>query len=219
MPPRPAPHPQPGPSPVPPAQTVVAAALKYIGHPYVWGAWDCSGFVNHVFGVDLRLPIPGYGAGQYTGPPPHGPVVADWASFGGAQTVANPQPGDLVIWYWPGAPSGGHIGIYLGPNRMISALNSQLGTIESGITGNGPSANPSMYRRVTGAAGGTAPGGGPPGPGQQAAAAVGKVPVPVLLVLGGLGLLLLAGAVGAAGVLITAGGMTATRGMTRAEHP
>jgi cell wall-associated NlpC family hydrolase len=132
---------------------VTGDALKYRGHPYVYGVWDCSGFVNHVLGQDLGLAIPGYSAGSYKGPPPHGPVVIDYATWTGATTTRTPAPGDLVIW--PGIGPNGHIGIYLGPDKMISALSPQYGTAVTPINGYGPAGVSNIYRRVTGAPGGT----------------------------------------------------------------
>ena len=139
--------------------SITADALKYQGHGYVYGVWDCSSFVNHVLGQDLGMAIPGYAKGTYRGPPPHGPVVLDYATWTGASTVrGQPSPGDLVIW--PGAGPNGHIGIVLGPNKMISALDAQLGTAVTPIAGYGPAGITPIYRTVTGAPGGPgAPGG------------------------------------------------------------
>jgi hypothetical protein len=185
---------------------VVADALRYQGHPYTWGAWDCSGFVNHVFGEDEGLAIPGYGRGAYHGPPPHGPVVADWAGWPGASDVTRPAPGDVVVWYYPGIAFGGHIGIYLGGGRVISALNSEQGTVITALGRTGDSTAP-RFRRVTGAPGG---GGGLPGPAPRAAA--GRAPLIVLLLLIGLG----AAAIAAAAVGAAA---AAGIGFTKAARP
>ena len=115
-------------------------ALQYQGHAYSFGGapgknganpWDCSSFVNWVCGHDLGKPIPGYGPGQYDGSV-HGPPTGSWAVWPGLQHVnANAiQAGDIVVW-------AGHMGIVLGPNQMISALNSSLKTRISPIAGNG----------------------------------------------------------------------------------
>lgn len=115
-------------------------ALQYQGHAYSFGGspgrnganpWDCSSFVNWVCGHDLRKPIPGYGPGQYDGTV-HGPPTGSWAVWPGLKTIpANQiQAGDIVVW-------AGHMGIVLGPNQMVSALNSRLGTRISPIVGNG----------------------------------------------------------------------------------
>ncbi|HVH81901.1 MAG TPA: hypothetical protein VM782_21055, partial [Stellaceae bacterium] len=61
---------------------------------------------------------------------------------------AQAAAGDLVCW--PGAGTAGHIGIVLAPGKMVSALNPQLGTLVSPITGYGPLGVPQVYRRLTG---------------------------------------------------------------------
>lgn len=114
--------------------------LQYQGHAYAYGGspgtsgqnpWDCSSFINWVCGHDLRKPIPGYGPGQYDGSV-HGPPTGSWAIWPGLQHIAESQAqaGDIVIW-------AGHMGIVIGPNQMVSALNSSLKTRISPIAGNG----------------------------------------------------------------------------------
>lgn len=126
-------------------------ALKYVGHGYTFGGvpsnnqWDCSSFVNMVVGMDLGMAIPGYNAGQYKGTT-HGPVVMDWATWTGATTVSSPQQDDLCIWAGFGAL--GHIGIATDPQHMVSALNTQYGTVQTPIAGNGPAGVPVIYRRL-----------------------------------------------------------------------
>ena len=126
---------------MPTALQAVADFMRYEGHPYVWGGWDCSGALNHVIGQDLGLAIPGYKRGAYSGPPPHGPVVSDWLAWDGAVTVAGPpKPGDLVI-YGPDT----HIGMAVSSTRYLSALDPTLGTQVSPIS-SGPGTP--TYRRV-----------------------------------------------------------------------
>lgn len=119
----------------------VGDAMQYQGHAYVYGGspgkdgkspWDCSSFCNWVFGHDLKLAIPGYGAGQYDGSV-HGPPTGSWGVWPGLQHVSSPQAGDLIVWT-------GHMGICIGPNQMISALDSKDGTKVTPIQGygNGP---------------------------------------------------------------------------------
>jgi len=164
------PIPLPGGNPRPKVSgdTIAATALRYKGHPYVYGVWDCSGFVNHVLGQDLRMVLPG-GVRGYRGPPPHGPVVLDYASWGAAVTVQAGQRGDLAVW--PGDGPNGHIGIVLGPNQMISALDPQYGTAVTPIAGFGPTGVQVVYRRITaaGKAAGPVSGAGAGGAGQVAA--------------------------------------------------
>jgi len=150
--------------------TIAATALRYKGHPYVYGVWDCSGFVNHVLGQDLRMVLPG-GVRGYKGPPPHGPVVLDYANWGGAVTVQAGQRGDLAVW--PGDGPNGHIGIVLGPNQMISALDPQYGTAVTPISGFGPTGVQVVYRRITAAGKGTGLTGGAGGPGGTASTLAG----------------------------------------------
>jgi cell wall-associated NlpC family hydrolase len=135
---------------------IASTALRYQGVPYKFGGgnpggWDCSGMVNWVLGHDLGLVLPGGGTG-FSGST-HGPVVLAYATWGGASTVKGPPaPGDLCVW--PGAGPLGHIGIAVGPRKMVSALNPSQGTAVTPIHGYGPPGVPVVYRRVNAAAGG-----------------------------------------------------------------
>lgn len=129
---------------------VAADAVRYLGHGYVSGGWDCSGMVNHVLSADLGMAIPGYKPGEFQGPPPHGPVVGDYLSWGGAETIPGPPlPGDLCIF----GPDT-HIGIAVTGTTMVSALNPELGTRITPIDGAAPGVL--VYRRLT-QLGGTVP--------------------------------------------------------------
>lgn len=81
---------------------VVAEAMKYVGTPYVAGGsspsvgFDCSGFVNYVFG-QLGVSVPRTSGAFYA-----------------YQRVSNPQPGDLIV-------SPGHVAIYVAPGLRIDA--------------------------------------------------------------------------------------------------
>lgn len=87
---------------------VVAASKKYLGVPYVWGGnnpkvgLDCSSFVQHTF-RDLGIQLP---------------RVARQQAKEGTEvpSLAQVRPGDLIV-----TRGGGHIGIYLGGNKMIHA--------------------------------------------------------------------------------------------------
>lgn len=173
---------------------VAADAQRWAGEGYVYGGpashpgdWDCSSFVSWVLGRDLKLALPGGRWGAPGFPPgSHGPVVDSYASWKGAITVAAPgQRGDLVCFVGQG--TSGHIGIVLGPDRMVSALDSVDGTLETPITGYGPPGAPIVYRRVLGTLPGTAVGG-------AAGAATGQ---PGSLQAAGEAALLIAGMVGA----------------------
>lgn len=158
------------------AAAIASDGMRYAGRGYVFGGnastpgdWDCSSFVSYVLGHDLGMALPGGRWGQPGFPPSsHGPVVfPDYTNWAGAVPVQEPQAGagDLVLWAGVGA--GGHMGIVLGPGKMVSALNPQLGTLVSPITGYGPLGVNPVYRRITAASpGGTvtaqATGGGGP---------------------------------------------------------
>lgn len=97
-------------------RALVATAREGLGGAYVWGgtdyrAWDCSAFVQWVYARHgLELPR------------------VTWDQFAAAAPTADPRPGDLVS-----QNGGAHVGIYLGGDRMISALNPQQGTIEHSV--------------------------------------------------------------------------------------
>ena len=95
---------------------ILATTRLGLGGRYVWGgtefkAWDCSAFVQWVYAQHgLELPR------------------VTWEQFAAAEPTADPRPGDLVS-----QNGGSHVGIYLGGDRMISALNPQQGTIEHSV--------------------------------------------------------------------------------------
>jgi cell wall-associated NlpC family hydrolase len=140
-------------------------ALRYKGETYVYdgtgsrpGDWDCSSFVTYVLGHDLQLAVPGGTWAQVTGNgTQHGPVVTSYATWPGAVTIPASQllEGDLVLFV--GSGTAGHMGIVLGPDKMVSALNTAQGTLESPITGYGPPGAPIIYRRLRDSAGGPIP--------------------------------------------------------------
>ena len=99
------------------SQQIVDYATQYIGRPYRYGGVsllhgsDCSGFLMGIFGH--------FGIGL-----PHS--SAEIGTMGtNVGSLANEIPGDVLAY-------AGHVGIYLGNGRMLSALNSRSGvTIES----------------------------------------------------------------------------------------
>jgi hypothetical protein len=179
---------------------IATAALRYRGHPYSYGVWDCSGFANHVLGQDLGFTLPG-GLRGYRGPPPHGPVVDDYQGWG--QAVSSPARGDLVLFL--GLGPNGHMGFVLGPDQMVSALDPALGTTVTPIRGYGPPGAPIVYRRATGAAPGAPAGGGPgasaPGAGQPGTLQAAGMAVLVVGAMAG-AVVLAAAVVGAAAVVV-----------------
>lgn len=93
-------------------QAILDTAHQGLGGTYIWGgtdymAWDCSGFVQWVYAQNgIEIPR------------------VTWDQFAAATPTENPRPGDLVS-----QNNGSHVGIYLGGDQMISALNPQEGTI------------------------------------------------------------------------------------------
>lgn len=86
----------------------LAAGMKYVGTPYVWGGTtdkglDCSGLVQKAYG-DIGVSLPRHSADQAR----QGTPVA---------SLAQAKPGDLLAF---GTPVD-HIGIYAGDNKMLVA--------------------------------------------------------------------------------------------------
>ncbi len=91
------------------AASLTRSALRFIGTPYVFGGtspngFDCSGYVQHVFGM-LGIHIPRTADAQY---------------YAGREIEGKMHRGDLVFFqtYLPG-PS--HVGIYLGDGKFVHA--------------------------------------------------------------------------------------------------
>lgn len=128
-------------------------ALKYTGHPYLYGGapgtdgshpWDCSSFCNWVLGHDLGMTLPGESSPGYSGTS-HGPNTVSYLAWGGAKTVSNSasaaQAGDLCVWQT-------HMGIAIGGGQMVSALNESLGTRVTSISGGAPGGEILFVRRL-----------------------------------------------------------------------
>jgi cell wall-associated NlpC family hydrolase len=95
-------------------QSIANMALSYKGTPYVWGGstpagWDCSGFVQYIYGK--------HGVSL-----PHNTTAI--RTSGKFVKTSSPKPGDLV--YQNG---GGHVGIYIGGGKIIGAQNPSVGTV------------------------------------------------------------------------------------------
>ena len=100
-------------------QAVVDEAMKHVGKAYVYGAmgpnaFDCSGFTSYVY---RQL---GYSLNR---------VAADQASNGVYVEKSDLQPGDLVLFNNRGTSYIGHVGIYIGNNKMVHASTSTTGVI------------------------------------------------------------------------------------------
>ena len=140
---------------VPSGAAIASDFLKYAGAGYVYGGradrpgdWDCSSAVSYVLGHDFGLALPGGGHYGDPGYPPnaHGPVVSSYIAWNGATTLGKdeaPQAGDLVCF----GPDT-HIGVVISTGQMISALDTQLGTVASEI--GGAASGTIIYRRVNG---------------------------------------------------------------------
>lgn len=106
---------------VPPARagSVVETALQYVGYPYVYGAagpsaFDCSGFVQYVFGLHgISLPR----------------VSGAQGASGTVIPASEAQPGDLVVW------GSSHIAIYIGDGMIVHASTPATGVKVSSLYG------------------------------------------------------------------------------------
>ncbi len=101
-----------------PTTSVVKKAAQYLNTPYVWGGarpggFDCSGFVQYVFGqCGYKLPR----------------TAADQASAGSSVSRKNLAPGDLV-YFSTGGGGIDHIGIYVGNNKFIHSSSPRSGGV------------------------------------------------------------------------------------------
>ena len=98
------------------ADRVISAATRHLGARYVWGStgpntFDCSGLVYRAFS---EAHLAGHIGGFNTA---HG----YYYSFErrGKTSRTHGRPGDIVVYN-----HGGHVGIYLGHGKVISALLS-----------------------------------------------------------------------------------------------
>lgn len=100
----------------PEGNSIVAAALQYVGYPYVYGTagpetFDCSGFTSYIykqFGVTLNR------------------SSKDQVNNGVAVSKSNLQQGDLVFFSTNGVyPT--HVGIYIGDGNIVHASTAKDG--------------------------------------------------------------------------------------------
>lgn len=100
-------------------QAIADEAMKHVGKAYVYGstgpnAFDCSGLALYVY---RQL---GYSLNR---------TAADQMNNGTPVEKSNLLPGDLVFFYNRGTSYIGHVGIYIGNNKMVHASTSTTGVI------------------------------------------------------------------------------------------
>jgi len=125
-------------------------ALRYVGTwRYVWGGapgngqrGDCSSFANAVIGRDLKLAIPLYRPGTYHGQS-HGPNTLIWLAWSGCFTIHRNDvaAGDLAVWQT-------HMGIFTGPNSVVSALDVNDGVKNLSVSATAPFGEKLICRRL-----------------------------------------------------------------------
>ena len=99
---------------------VVNYALKFEGNPYVYGGnsltkgTDCSGFTKLVY-AEYGISLPRTSRAQ--------------SKAGTRVGLKNIMPGDLVFSGYNGRIH--HVSIYIGNNKLVHALNSDVGIVVS----------------------------------------------------------------------------------------
>ncbi|MCK9188457.1 C40 family peptidase [Acidithiobacillus sp.] len=96
---------------------VLVHTIAEIGKPYQWGGesprtgFDCSGLIQYVLGrAGVAIPRTSFAQAEAL------PAV----------NLSRIRPGDLVFFNTMGQPFS-HVGIYIGGNQFVSALNRQQG--------------------------------------------------------------------------------------------
>ena len=112
---------------------VIREARRHLGVPYRWGgetprAFDCSGFVQYVFGeYGIALPR----------------TAREQAGVGIAPFPGDLQPGDLLFFY--GGRGAQHIALYVGGDSIIHASSTGRRVRYDKLSGT--RAKPTWYRR------------------------------------------------------------------------
>ena len=121
----------------PEGNSIVAAALQYVGYPYVYGTagpetFDCSGFTSYIykqFGVTLNR------------------SSKDQVNNGVAVSKSNLQQGDLVFFSTNGVyPT--HVGIYIGDGNIVHASTAKDGVKISSLNTSYYTTNYFAARRI-----------------------------------------------------------------------
>ncbi|PMP65154.1 LysM peptidoglycan-binding domain-containing protein [Desulfurella multipotens] len=108
------------------SERLIKYAKLFVGTPYQWGGTnletgvDCSGFVQDVF-AKFHIDLPRTSSEQF--------------NVGKPVSLSDIKPGDLLFFQtYPGTyPS--HVGIYIGDDKFISALNQNTGVVISPLDG------------------------------------------------------------------------------------
>ena len=112
---------------------VIRVARRYLGVPYRWGgetprAFDCSGFVQYVFG-EYGIAMPR--------------TAREQAGVGIAPFPGDLQPGDLLFFY--GGRGAQHIALYVGGDSIIHASSTGRRVRFDKLSGS--RTNPTWFRR------------------------------------------------------------------------
>lgn len=131
--------------------SIVGAASKALGTPYVWGGnslvggVDCSGLVQQVFkqfGIELPR------------------VTYEQIGVGAAVSRSKAQPGDLIFFDTDRSKKGpDHVGIYMGGGKFIHAPRPGKPVQISSLTDGYYNQRVMALRRIPGVAGGAGLGG------------------------------------------------------------
>ncbi|WP_304226608.1 C40 family peptidase, partial [Gracilinema caldarium] len=105
-------------------QEMVAAALSYLGTPYLYGGidekgLDCSGFIYQVMLKSLEISVPRTSIALYRWTEP--------------VSLTQLEAGDLLFFNTTGTVS--HVGLYIGENRFVHSASEgpQTGVIISSL--------------------------------------------------------------------------------------
>ena len=109
-------------------QDIVGYAKKYLGYDYVLGGtspktgFDCSGFTKYVYN-NFGYTISRASKAQ--------------AKNGKEVSKSNLQPGDLIIFKNQSLTAIGHVGIYIGDNKIIHASEPGVGVVITDMNASG----------------------------------------------------------------------------------
>lgn len=109
-------------------QDIVAYAKKYLGYDYVLGGtspkigFDCSGFTKYVYNHF------GYTISR---------TSKAQAKNGKEVSKSDLQPGDLIIFKNQSLTAIGHVGIYIGDNKIIHASEPGVGVVITDMNASG----------------------------------------------------------------------------------